>query len=85
MFLVRDIDCHMKHIMIFLATICMTVAAFAADSLSVIYRIRFDQDIDQSAQRLVTLGLEKALEADADYVILDINTYGGAVNAADSS
>ena len=62
----------------------MTVAAFAADSLSVIYRIRLDQDIDQSAQRLVTLGLEKALEADADYVILDINTYGGAVNAADS-
>ena len=62
----------------------MTVAAFAADSLSVIYRIRLDQDIDQSAQRLVTLGLEKALEADADFVILDINTYGGAVNAADS-
>ena len=62
----------------------MTFAVFAADSLSVIYRIRLDQDIDQSAQRLVTLGLEKALEADADYVILDINTYGGAVNAADS-
>ena len=62
----------------------MTFAVFAADSLSVIYRIRLDQDIDQSAQRLVTLGLEKALEADADFVILDINTYGGAVNAADS-
>lgn len=74
----------MKHILTFLATLCMTYAAFAADSLSVIYRIRLDQDIDQSAQRLVTLGLEKALEADADYVLLDINTYGGAVDAADS-
>ena len=56
----------------------------ASDSLTVFYRIRLDQDIDQSAQRLVTLGLEKASEADADYVLLDLNTYGGALNAADS-
>ena len=62
----------------------MSVAAFATDSLTVFYRIRLNQDIDPSAQRLVTLGLEKAAEAEADYVILDINTYGGAVNAADS-
>lgn len=74
----------MKHFLTFIALICMSAAAFAADSLTVFYRIRLDQDIDPSAQRLVTLGLEKALEADADYVILDINTYGGAVNAADS-
>jgi membrane-bound serine protease (ClpP class) len=32
----------------------------------------------------VTTGLEKAREAHADYVILDLDTYGGAVNAADS-
>ena len=32
----------------------------------------------------MTLGLEKATEADADYVLLDLDTYGGAVNAADS-
>lgn len=62
----------------------LTVALSASDSLTVFYRIRLDQDIDQSAQRLVTLGLEKASEADADYVLLDLNTYGGALNAADS-
>lgn len=62
----------------------MSLSAIASDSLSVIYRIRLDQDIDPSAQRLVVLGLEKAREAQADYVILDLNTYGGAVNAADS-
>jgi len=50
----------------------------------VFYRIRLDGDIDAAAQRLVVLGLEKATEADADYVMLDLNTYGGAVNAADS-
>ena len=74
----------MKRIISILAILCMSVAAFATDSLTVFYRIRLNQDIDPSAQRLVTLGLEKAAEAEADYVILDINTYGGAVNAADS-
>ena len=32
----------------------------------------------------MTLGLGKAGKAEADYILLDINTYGGAVNAADS-
>ena len=71
----------------FLATILIVltqVCAFASDSLSVIYRIRLDSDIDKSAQRLVTLGLEKAAAADADFVLLDLDTYGGAVDAADS-
>ena len=75
---------YMKKVLTFLFTILMAVSAIAADSLTVFYRIRLDQDIDQSSQRLVTLGLEKAREADADYVLLDLNTYGGAVNAADS-
>lgn len=74
----------MKHMISFLSLILLSVALHASDSLAVVYRIRLDQDIDQSAQRLVTVGLEKASKADADYVILDINTYGGAVNAADS-
>ena len=74
----------MKRVISFLLMTLVSAALYASDSLSVIYRIRLDQDIDQSAQRLVTVGLEKALKADADYVILDINTYGGAVNAADS-
>ena len=70
--------------MTLLSALLISASAYSADSLSVFYRIRLDQDIDQSSQRLVTLGLEKAREAQADYVILDIDTYGGAVNAADS-
>ena len=62
----------------------LSVSAFCNDSLSVFYRIRLDSDIDAAAQRLVVTGLEKASEAGADYVLLDLNTYGGAVNAADS-
>lgn len=74
----------MKCLLTILSTLMISVSAFCSDSLTVFYRIRLDQDIDPSSQRLVTLGLEKAREADADYILLDLNTYGGAVNAADS-
>ena len=74
----------MKRFGLFLITLMMTFTGLCNDSLSVIYRIRLDGDIDPAAQRLVVLGLEKASEADADIVMLDLNTYGGAVNAADS-
>ena len=74
----------MRRFIVFFAFMLISVSAFCADSLTVFYRIRLDQDIDQSSQRLVILGLEKARDADADYVLLDLNTYGGAVDAADS-
>ena len=74
----------MKRILAIILIVLTQVCAFASDSLSVIYRIRLDSDIDKSAQRLVTLGLEKAAAADADFVLLDLDTYGGAVDAADS-
>ena len=74
----------MKRFLLALTCVLFGVSAYCSDSLSVFYRIRLDQDIDPSAQRLVVLGLEKAAKAEADYVLLDINTYGGAVNAADS-
>lgn len=74
----------MRKFIVFFAFMLMSISAFCTDSLTVFYRIRLDQDIDRSSQRLVTLGLEKARDAEADYVILDLNTYGGAVDAADS-
>ena len=74
----------MKHLFALLSALLLSLMLNASDSLTVFYRIRLDQDIDPSSQRLVTLGLEKAVAAEADYILLDINTYGGAVNAADS-
>ena len=74
----------MKRLLISFIILLTSVEAFCSDSLTFIYRIRLDQDIDKSSQRLVTLGLEKASEASADYVLLDLDTYGGAVDAADS-
>lgn len=80
----RNYDLSMKHLFALLSALLISVMLNASDSLTVFYRIRLDQDIDPSSQRLVTLGLEKAVAAEADYILLDINTYGGAVNAADS-
>ena len=74
----------MKRFIFLVYAFLISLPAFCNDSLTVFYRIRLDQDIDPSSQRLVTLGLEKAREAKADYVLLDLDTYGGAVNAADS-
>ena len=79
-----DKSINIRRIVSFLLGMMVFTSAFASDSLKVIYRIRLDQDIDKAAQRLVIMGLEKATEAEADYVLLDLDTYGGAVDAADS-
>ena len=73
-----------KRLLFIAIFISAQVSVLGSDSLTVVYRIRLDSDIDKSAQRLVTLGLEKAEMVDADFVLLDIDTYGGAVDAADS-
>ena len=74
----------MKRILLSLFFALFVLSSSASDSLAVLYRIRLDGDIDPASQRLVVLGLDKARKAGADYVMLDLNTYGGAVNAADS-
>ena len=74
----------MKRLALIISLILIQISLFATDSLTVIYRIRLDSDIDKSAQRLITLGLEKADKAGADFVMIDLDTYGGAVDAADS-
>ena len=84
----------MKHYLYSLALILLAAmpvsvqaASEARDTVSrelSFYRISLDADIDRAAERLVSKGLQKASESGADYVILDIDTYGGAVDAADS-
>lgn len=48
------------------------------------YVIRLHQDIDNAASKKIVKGLGEAEEIGADYCVIDINTYGGAVDAADS-
>ena len=51
---------------------------------SLIYVIDLKQDIDRSAMRKINMGIQQAVARQADFLIIDMNTYGGAVDAADS-
>lgn len=53
-----------------------------ADSITVLH-MKVQANIDPRTNRYTELGLEKAREINADYVILELDTYGGALNDAD--
>ncbi len=48
-----------------------------------VFHLKINDVIDPRTNRYSELGLEKAKELDADYVILELDTYGGALNDAD--
>lgn len=48
-----------------------------------VYTFKIDRDIDPAMNRRVQLALEKAEEEEADLIIIEMDTYGGAVNDAD--
>ncbi len=48
-----------------------------------VFIFKIDEDIDPGMNRRVTLALEKAQEVSADLIIIEMDTYGGAVNDAD--
>ena len=74
----------MKRLTAILLFIALAFSAYGSDSLKVFYRIRLDREIDKAAQRQMVEGLKKAADCEADYILLDLDTYGGAVDAADS-
>lgn len=48
-----------------------------------VLHLKINDVIDPRTNRYSELGLEKAVELDADYVILELDTYGGALNDSD--
>ncbi|QYH38810.1 membrane-bound serine protease (ClpP class) [Algoriphagus ornithinivorans] len=48
-----------------------------------IFTFKIDRDIDPAMNRRVKLALEDAKEKNADLIIIEMDTYGGAVNDAD--
>ena len=48
-----------------------------------IFSFKIDKDIDPAMNRRVKLALEKAQKEEADLIIIEMDTYGGAVNDAD--
>ncbi|WP_297335620.1 NfeD family protein [Algoriphagus sp.] len=48
-----------------------------------IFTFKIDRDIDPAMNRRVRLALEDAVASNADLIIIEMDTYGGAVNDAD--
>ncbi|WP_057936642.1 NfeD family protein [Algoriphagus resistens] len=48
-----------------------------------VFTFKIDTDIDPAMTRRVKLALEKAEQAEVDLIVIDMDTYGGAVNDAD--
>ncbi|MFZ9047023.1 MAG: NfeD family protein [Cyclobacteriaceae bacterium] len=55
----------------------------AQDSTAKIVHLKVQDNIDPRTNRYTELGLEYAQEVEADLVILELDTYGGALNDAD--
>ena len=73
-----------SYIVLCISFLFLSENVFASTPQDIFYVVKLHKDIDKSALRTVVKGLEEAQEAGADYCIIDLNTYGGAVDAADS-
>lgn len=62
---------------------CMTNYAQQSGKLH-FYTIKLHKEIDKSSAQMFTDALKEAQHSNADYCILNLNTYGGALDAADS-
>ncbi len=64
---------------------CLSISAFAdikEDSTTVLV-MKIDAEIDPRMNRYTELAMEQANEINADLVLIEMDTYGGAVNDAD--
>ena len=62
----------------------ITLRAQDSTATKNIYVIKLHKEIDKSSAKMFTDALREAEAANADYCILNLNTYGGALDAADS-
>lgn len=72
----------MKRIILLLVMSCLTLATFA-EKKTQIYFFKIEEDIAQPAVMRVEKALEKAKEKQSDLVIMQLNTFGGELAAAD--
>lgn len=72
-----------KHIPTILFLILAFTLSAQENQTPKVFHLKVLDNIDPRTNRYTELGLEKALEMEADYVILELDTYGGALNDAD--
>ncbi|GAB6012170.1 NfeD family protein [Viscerimonas tarda] len=74
----------MKKILLFFLFLSSCYLLGAENAKPLIYKINIKQDIDNNALIHLQNGLHHATNKNADYVLIDMNTYGGGVLEADS-
>jgi membrane-bound serine protease (ClpP class) len=87
---ITQTDYHMKKLLI-LTILLLALPGFSfsfqQDSLpsakQIVYTFKIDDNIDPRMNRKVKLALEDAQKQNADLIIIEMDTYGGAVNDAD--
>ena len=72
-----------KHIFIGIIACLFNAFAFSQEKLPQVLHLKVTSNIDPRSNRYVTLGLERANELNVDFVILELDTYGGALTDAD--
>lgn len=68
---------------LFLLAVIFPLLNFAADKDPVVFTFELKEEINEVALEIVKNGLEAADSARADFVVIEMNTYGGAVDVAD--
>ena len=73
----------MKRIIILLLQLFCIASATYSQEKTKIYLFKVEEDIAQPAVMRVEKALEKAKETESDLVIMQLNTFGGELAAAD--
>lgn len=73
---------------LFLAILLYGFQIHAQDSINKnainVFHIKLNEEIQPAAGRLIKNAFNKAVEENADFILLEINTYGGRLDVADS-
>jgi len=72
-----------KHVFIVILACLSSALIFGQEKTPQVLHLKVTSDIDPRSNRYVSLGLEKATEMNVDYIILELDTYGGALTDAD--
>lgn len=67
----------------FLLFCSLSLSIQAQEKRDKVYTFKIDKDIDPAMNRRVKLALEDAVNKEASLIIIEMDTYGGAVNDAD--
>ena len=61
----------------------LPISLLAQEKINKVYTFKIDSDIDPAMNRRVQLALEEAKKSEAGLIIIEMDTYGGAVTDAD--